>query len=313
MISLLFIPNAQARQPSSFSFEIDDYYQDGYHAYYISEPGTKSVFPITIKNHGGPLEFSFHTTFGDQLNPPPEPQGVRTWFEPSSVFLKENEEAIINLVIELDDDVKETVYDLGFVGAWNEPNGFMGSSLRLHIGNYFGPYTSPNNFDILSPAQFFKETKRAEIVECKGPLRLVFKENGGSPSCVNFKSIQKLIDRGWAKSNISFLNIENLKPVYYGDEKISFSVNKIGQISCDWITIKVFSKSSNNNEIPLITKSSENVCYDLPDSNQRSFRYDADFSLDSAYSINLQSGSYVMQITSDGTAMDREFRIMEEP
>lgn len=306
------IQNASGRSLSAFSFEVDDYYLHGSHAYFVAEPGSKSIMPITVKNKGQSTDYLFYVTFGDQKTPPPQPNGVYIRFEPNHISLKPNEEQIINLVIELEQNVVPTVYNVGIVGSWEEPNGFMGSSVRLHIGDYFGPKAIPSNFDFPSPLELYKSGVEIENIECHGSKRVVIKESNDYPACVNFGSISKLIDRGWAKPNI-FLQVSDLIPVYQTGEKISFLVYKLALMNCDWITIEIFDLDHTDGE-PLLTDTAEEICLkEVRDSNstEKTWRLYAEFPQNSMEPITLGPGNYILQVSSEGAFTDREFRVIE--
>ncbi len=272
--------------------------------------------PITVKNKGQSYAFTFHPTFGNQKNPPAQPDGVNIRFEPNYLELESKEEQTINLVIDLDRNIAPTVYDVGIVGFWEEPNGFMGSSVRLHVDDYFGPRALPINFEFPSPLLFYKESGgQTDIVECQGSKRLLIKESNGHPACVNYESIAKLIDRGWVKSNSQFLKIVDLKPVYYSDEEISFGIHKIGLVNCDWITIKIFDQDNVDEEKPLLTDTADRICLkEIRDVNspEKTWKLYAEFPQNEMESITLEPGNYLMQISSEGAiTMDREFKVIE--
>ncbi|MDE1725548.1 MAG: hypothetical protein KGH76_06600 [Thaumarchaeota archaeon] len=55
---------------------------------------------------------------------------------------------------------------------------------------------TPNH---MSPLKQFKSGIKAEDVKCRQDLQLVIKSRDGSPACVKPDTVQKLIERGWAK------------------------------------------------------------------------------------------------------------------
>jgi len=55
-----------------------------------------------------------------------------------------------------------------------------------------------NSINILTPIQQLAQDVSPSDIECKDGLELIFKFSDGSPACVKPKTVEKLIQRGWA-------------------------------------------------------------------------------------------------------------------
>lgn len=60
--------------------------------------------------------------------------------------------------------------------------------------------TESESSQILPPLKQIKNGILPHDIECKKELMLIFKSSDGSPSCVKLKTVEKLIERGWAIS-----------------------------------------------------------------------------------------------------------------
>ncbi len=85
--------------------------------------------------------------------------------------------------------------DIMFVKSNNNGNNFE-NIINL---NHYGTAKSPKDLiHITSPLEQFKSGIFAKDTSCNPYLALIFKEEDGTPACVNPQSVEELIKRGWA-------------------------------------------------------------------------------------------------------------------
>lgn len=156
-------------------------------------------FPLIIRSTTDVVvPVKFYATFGEQTGESQLPPGIQVTIEPDFFTLGEDESITMNIQVKAADDASDGWYFLNFVGMWNDGE-FSGTNISLKVGNGSDMLLNPADF-IESPLKQFKSGIKAEEVQCKFDyLTLVVKISDGSPACVKESSVQKLIERGWAK------------------------------------------------------------------------------------------------------------------
>lgn len=150
-----------------------------------------------------------HEENHDQTGKSKLPRGMNIYFEPNVVTLTDGEVKPVRLMINVDENTPSNLYDVQIVGTWKEEgkiSGFMGSSIRLHVGHDFGDGKIPINM-LEPPLKFWKliqndEGSTVNDVPCRNDYILVVKHDG-SPACVTLETKIKLIERDWVNDIVS--------------------------------------------------------------------------------------------------------------
>lgn len=306
------IGSADARTISPFKFEINDYHLHGSDAHLLVQE-TETIMPIKVKNTSlQPYNFKFHTTLGDQINPPDFPNDFHAKFVPDQIFLEPNEETTLDLIINVDEDARFKLYTLGIVGFWNDSDGFMGSSIKVHVGKYFGDNKISDNVSFGSPLDFAREKISFKDIPCYNDYVAIVKQSNGFPVCVKFDSALELINRGWAQKDESFqyIQIAESKPAYYYGEKISFLVKKISYDACGLFQFKITDEDKNlvwDDELEIVCPIQQDIIdkadiisFELP--QNKSFPIILD-----------DVGEYLLHVeSSDGSTAEMDFEITTE-
>lgn len=133
--------SAEARPFSNFKWEINEtYHRDG-HVQFVVQKDSENFLPVGIKGLND-VTVQLHPTINhDQTGKAKLPRGVDIYFEPDVVSLIDGEVRPVKLIINVDENAPANLYDVQIVGTWKEEGkipGFMGSSIRLHVGHDFG-------------------------------------------------------------------------------------------------------------------------------------------------------------------------------
>ena len=205
ILTLAYVSSdAEARPFSSFKWDIDEaYHRDG-HVQFVVQKGSENFLPIDIKGLDD-VTLTLHPTINhDQTGKAKLPRGVNIYFEPEVLTLTESEVRPVKLMINVDENAPASLYDVQIVGTWKEEGkmpGFMGSSIRLHVGHDFGDGKIPINM-LEPPLKFWKLIQNdggtVNDVPCRNDYVLVVKHDG-SPACVTLETKTKLIERDWIK------------------------------------------------------------------------------------------------------------------
>ena len=221
---------AQARDIGPFMFGLADEEGDWIkHSdssatdyYGILNQGQTINLPLKIIAGSVPTPLEFHATIGEQMGPEKLPSGIKVEIEPKSFLIEPEKDVTLNIFITAEKNAPSNVYSIGIVGVWPEPvNNFSGTSVKIHVGRYFGPDAVPDNF-FPPPLKQIKEGSLPSEVVCTNDFVLIIKNNG-NPACVIPTTKQKLIERGWSR-------IENSIMITGTDMSINYQISG-GKIS----------------------------------------------------------------------------------
>jgi hypothetical protein len=206
LVISLFLSRAEAREVSPFDFQLDESAVDGKRYSYVDsgtphaiiKQGQNVSLPVIIlPATDKPVLVKFHaTTDYNQTAQPRMPRGVHVIIEPSSVLVKPHQNTTINIVVNVDSNVHPGKYALNIVGEWEAENGFMGSSIMLHIGRDFGPNAMPYNA-LWSPLKQYESGIESKDVKCNDGFQRVIKSEDDHPACVKPSSVARLLQQGW--------------------------------------------------------------------------------------------------------------------
>ena len=136
---------------------------------------------------------------------------------------------------------------------------------KIVLGNYtfanyeFSPSQIPTNDLLLSPLKQFQSGTLAQDVKCGQGFELIIRSENDIPACVQYSSVQKLVDWGLILTRLS---IDDLKETYGVGEKINATINFQGIMHyCDYPRIQVLDSNQN---IVLKSKERDLMCVSDP-------------------------------------------------
>jgi len=165
----------------------------------VISQGEKIEIPLKVTTSKPPMDVEFRSTIGIQLAPPKMPKGVEITFDPNPLILTTNETKTIVMIVQVDENAPSSKYLTGIIFEWEKPNGWTATNFSLHIGKNYGTKAISIN-TLAPPLKYYKLDVKAEEIPCRLDYVLIIKDSNGFPACVKPTSVEKLIERGWAKS-----------------------------------------------------------------------------------------------------------------
>jgi hypothetical protein len=206
MTSLIFfiVPPASAHVVPGFSITPDSNYTDPVshfllskenHPHIVIQRDSEFTLPMILKSDGNNGSFTtsyrFHITNGNDFTAEVMPTGMSIQVVPDHLLAGEGSVQKFNILIKVDNTTPSGIYAPNLVTKWN--NNVTQSMDVIPIYFQIGKW----NWNSLSN-QVATGISAKNIV-CEKDLQPVIKSEDGSPACVKPSSMQKLVDRGWAK------------------------------------------------------------------------------------------------------------------
>lgn len=313
LVSILVIStfpsSAEAREVSPFDFQLDKSAVDGTRYSYVSggtpnaiiKQGENVSLPIIIlPATDKPVLVKFHATVGnDQIGPVRMPRDVNATIEPSSIIVTPGKNNTINAVVNVGKEAHSGKYALNIVGEWDAENGFMGSSVMLHVGRDFGPDSMPYNA-LWTPLKRYESGVNPKDISCIENFMLVIKSKDEMPACVKASSIARLVSQGWILPDI--IKVQN------SDFLLNYSITggnmEESKLDSQTLGIMVSLKTTNNGTLTVtIPKALLDMTHDpgshfmmLADGQETEFKQIRITVSDRTFSIPFQNGTSKLMI-----------------
>ncbi len=174
------------------------------------------------------------------------------------------------------------------------------------VANYdFFPSQIPVDNSLLSPLEQFRSGTLTQDIKCAQGFELVARSEDGSPACVKYSSVQKLVDWGLVLTRLS---ISDLNETYGIGEQINATINFQGIMHyCDYPRIQVLDSNQN---VVLKSKERNLMCVSIPfiPLPYATEKFDLQSEYGGPIEIN-NTGSYTIKISLYGNDIEKEFTV----